>query len=238
MKVHYEDEAGVVASHAIKYNQTSTAADVTSYVVRKMQLQPAAYELVFRSLESTGSDDAVFKCKNDVLLSNAVASCNGSRGKWWVRQYQLSYSEFKVEREWLRKELNDAVEHQKEAFERGQAAEAQLREVIGRLDDVKSELWKSRLENESFLLRSKSKVDSIGKILDRNSRNGSHFQVISRDSFIFRHLICGAGIRFFVVETFGLAYCPCAHRCQNAIVSGAKVPPQHRFPLLGDAQPS
>ena len=178
LKVHHENDNGVVVSHAIKYNQTSTAADVTSYVVRKMQLQPAAYELVFRSLESVGSDDAVFKCKNDVLLSNAVASCNGSRGKWWVRQYQLSYSEFKIEREWLRKELDEALEHQKEAFEGGQAAEARLREVVGRLEHVKAELRQSQMEKESFLLKNKNKAVLIGKFLDRMPGSGSHFQVI------------------------------------------------------------
>jgi hypothetical protein len=178
MKVHHENDAGVVVSHAIKYNQTSTAADVTSYVVRKMQLEPAAYELVFRSLDSVNSDDAVFKCKNDVLLSNAVASCSGSTGKWWVRPYQLSYSEFKIEREWLRKEVDEAVERQKEAIEQTRVAEARLYEVVEHLEDLKAELKQTRLEKELSLSKSKIRTHSIGKMFERIFAHYSQFQVI------------------------------------------------------------
>jgi hypothetical protein len=142
-----------------------------------MQLQPAAYELVFRSLDSVNSDDTVVKCKNDDLLSNAVASCSGSRGKWWVRPYQLSYSEFKIEREWLRKEVDEAAERQKEAFERGRAAETRLHEVVERMEDLKAELRQTRLERDSLLSKSERRVQSIEKIFGRMSADYPQFQV-------------------------------------------------------------
>ena len=189
MKVHHESDNGVTTSHAIKYNQTSTAADVTSYVVRKMQLLPAAYELVFRSLDIEGNDNAVFKCKNDSLLSDAVASCSGSRGKWWVRLYQASHSELKIENEWLRKELEAVAVRQREACEREQDSNARLREVCQQFEDLKEHVRQNRNSQETTVSYRKEKALLISRVFEKGFFDNSHFQVV-RPKIIFLNCVC------------------------------------------------
>ena len=189
MKVHHESDSGVTTSHAIKYNQTSTAADVTSYVVRKMQLLPAAYELVFRSLDIEGNDNAVFKCKNDSLLSDAVASCSGSRGKWWVRLYQASHSELKIENEWLRKELEAVAGRQREACEREQHSNARLREVCQQFEDLKEQVRQNRNSQETTVSYRKEKALLISRVFEKGFFDNSHFQVVL-PKIIFLNCVC------------------------------------------------
>ncbi len=177
MKVHYESDNGAVASHAIKYNQTSTAADVTSYVIRKMQLPPAAYELIFRSLDGSADDGDIFNCKNDTLLLDAVASCSGSRGKWWVRLHQPSHSDYKTENEWLRKEVAMAAERLNESFERERTLEIRLREVVEHAEVLAAQLHQHQISKESIMLWSKQKSFSIGAIVEKAHANGARLQV-------------------------------------------------------------
>ena len=192
LKVHHETDGGVLTSHTIKYNPTSNAADVASYVVRKMQLLRAAYELVFRSLDSSGSDDVVYKCKDDTLLSDAVAACSGFRGKWWVRPYQLSYSEIKNENEWLRKALEDATERQNEAFERERAADARVEQISEYVADLEGELRRNQRSKEALQLWNKGKAGSLGGFVEKLANNGSHLQVICMSWFQWMHIVCAA----------------------------------------------
>jgi hypothetical protein len=177
MKVYHESDAGAVASHTIKYNQTSTAADVTSYVVRKMQLLPAAYELVFCAQDSFCSDDILIKCKSDTLLTDVAALYSGSRGRWWVRLHQPSHSDLKIENEWLRKELEEAAERQKEAFEREKVAAARLRDAVEHAEQLEHEIRRHRLSRESLMLWSKEKTLSINGMVEKLAVSGSHLQV-------------------------------------------------------------